>query len=485
MAELAPYALPSTSMSDIDIEAQVHGKVTRYCLTSTALIVTIGNKKPQTVPLHNVIAASYHPDARLLKVAYVLRKKKKGPLELVHLDGQVEGSRAEAAGKLAKTMLNWAYKDIKLHRRLKVLINPHGGVGKAVAVFNKLVEPVLRTAGCSLDIVYTKKTGDAYEIAKSLPLDEFDALLSVSGDGLIHEVLNGFANHAYPRKAFQTPVAPIPTGSGNGLSLNILGIEDGFDVVAASLNAIKGSPMPVDVFSIIQNGKQTVSFMSQALGLMADLDLGTEDLRWMGDSRFMYGLFRGLIKFKSCNVQLSYKVVEQDKRKMFDNLKSRRSQTSSESIPQEIQDADSSLPKSKVSLEETEGWTIFSEPLLYLYAGKGPYVARDFMAFPVSLPDDGLIDIVAQSTTNFSRTDVLASFGGAPKGDLYWNDSLHYLKAEAYRIKPLSKKGYLSIDGESYPFEEFQVEVLPRLATLLSSYGYYNAPFDDVKASKQ
>lgn len=71
----------------------------------------------------------------------------------------------------------------------------------------------------------TKKTGDAYEIAKSLPLGEFDALLSVSGDGLIHEVLNGFANHAYPRKAFQTPVAPIPTGSGNGLSLNLLGIE--------------------------------------------------------------------------------------------------------------------------------------------------------------------------------------------------------------------------------------------------------------------
>lgn len=51
--------------------------------------------------------------------------------------------------------------------------------------------------------------------------------------------------------------------------------------------------MPVDVFSFTQNGKQTVSFMSQALGLMADLDLGTEDLRWMGDSRFMYGLFRG------------------------------------------------------------------------------------------------------------------------------------------------------------------------------------------------
>ena len=33
--------------------------------------------------------------------------------------------------------------------------------------------------------------------------------------------------------------------------------------------------------------------MSQALGLMAELDLGTEYLRWMGDKRFVLGFIRG------------------------------------------------------------------------------------------------------------------------------------------------------------------------------------------------
>jgi len=51
--------------------------------------------------------------------------------------------------------------------------------------------------------------------------------------------------------------------------------------------------MKVDLFSIVQDGKRTLSFMSQALGLMADLDVGTEHLRWMGDTRFVYGLLRG------------------------------------------------------------------------------------------------------------------------------------------------------------------------------------------------
>ena len=54
---------------------------------------------------------------------------------------------------------------------------------------------------------------------------DFDAVITVSGDGLVHEVLNGFAQHAESTKAFAIPVAPIPTGSGNGLSLNLLGIE--------------------------------------------------------------------------------------------------------------------------------------------------------------------------------------------------------------------------------------------------------------------
>ena len=40
-----------------------------------------------------------------------------------------------------------------------------------------------------------------------------------------------------------------------------------------------------------------------------------------------------------------------------------------------------------------DGWTKFEDPILFVYAGKGPYVARDLMAFPASLPDDGLIDI--------------------------------------------------------------------------------------------
>lgn len=64
----------------------------------------------------------------------------------------------------------------------------------------------------------------ATEIAKDISFD-YDVLVTLSGDGLIHEVFNGFAQHAQSKEAFNIPIAPVPTGSGNSTSINLLGIE--------------------------------------------------------------------------------------------------------------------------------------------------------------------------------------------------------------------------------------------------------------------
>ena len=40
--------------------------------------------------------------------------------------------------------------------------------------------------------------------------------------------------------------------------------------------------MSTDLFSFTQGGKRHISFMSQSIGLIADVDLGTDPLRFMG-----------------------------------------------------------------------------------------------------------------------------------------------------------------------------------------------------------
>jgi sphingosine kinase len=54
---------------------------------------------------------------------------------------------------------------------------------------------------------------------------DYDAIVTVSGDGIAHEIFNGFAQHDNPRAAFAIPLAPVPTGSGNGCSLSLLGLK--------------------------------------------------------------------------------------------------------------------------------------------------------------------------------------------------------------------------------------------------------------------
>jgi len=291
--------------------------------------------------------------------------------------------------------------------------------------------------------------------------------------------MNGLAQHARSQEAFSIPIAPVPTGTGNGTSLNLLGMEDGFDVAAAALNAIKGRPMKVDLFSFTQGDTKAISFMTQALGLMSDLDLGTENWRWMGDTRYFLGFLRGLIAFKPCPVTLHMKVVEQDKSKMLEAWKLQRSSKSNGLVAESNIKESTFIPPLNQPIDEKDGWITFDKPSLYIYAGKGPYVGRDLMQFPMSLPEDGVVDIVIQEHTN--RGEMLKAINGAPQGQPFWLDSQHYFKASAYRVKPRKPNGYVAIDGEAFPFEEFQVEVLKGLGTFMSPYGHYAAQFSETK----
>ncbi|KAJ7632665.1 ATP-NAD kinase-like domain-containing protein [Roridomyces roridus] len=475
-------------------------KLTTLSYNDAGLTVSDG----RLIPIRQVIAV--RRDGRTLHVSYVGRNKKKGPMSLTHIVGTLEAEAEDAVlDAWIETLMHMAYQGIgaKRGRRLKVIINPYGGTKKGVAIFNKTVEPILRTAQCTLDVIHTTRGGHAYEIAKSTSLD-YDAMVIVSGDGLIHEVLNGFAHHEQPIKAFRIPLAPIPTGTGNALSLNLLGMDerpflqtkmqkeltgmqDGFDVSAAALNVVKGLPMNVDLFSLTQvciiisfhvkpmdfkGGKRTISFMSQGMGLIADLDIGTEHLRWMGEIRFTVGLVKGLIQFKPCPVQLSYRAVdsETDKDKMYDMMQKRRGN--------DKKGDDAVLPQTSAETDDTS-----LPPLKYSFdRQKGAICSRDYMAFPVSLADDGLIDIVAHRVS--SRANLLAGFGEAPKGVMYWDPSQSYIKAHAYRVKPLAPKGNFAVDGEIFPFEEFQVETHQGLGSVLSPYGYYAAEFARKSGSK-
>ncbi|OSC99075.1 hypothetical protein PYCCODRAFT_1438681 [Trametes coccinea BRFM310] len=442
------------------------------------------------VPHRNVLWAALN-GARF-ELSVLAKKKPKGPLSLVHVTGPVsDDADKAAAAAFADALMAAAYPDgLQRQRRLKVFVNPKSGPGKAASLFQKKIQPIFRAAHCDVDVTFTSRGKEAQEIAAALPLDRFDAVAVMSGDGLIHEVFNGFAAHAEPRKAFRIPVTPLPTGSGNALAVNLLGQDEAKDISAAALNAIKGRPMKIDLCSFTQGEKRYISFMSQSMGLIADVDLGTDPLRFMGAQRFILGFIYEVIRHKSCPYKVSIKVAQSDKRKMVQDMHADRARAQAAfpapAAPSEDQDQQqregeeeaSGLPPLRYKDADTsaDGWLTFEGPLMSLFAGKGPFVSPDLMQFPVSLPADGLIDVTLQARTN--RLAMLKVLDGAERGNHFWLDSQKYYKAHAYRVEPHVKKGWLSIDGEPYPLQPFAVEVHRELGTVLSMYGCFQLEFD-------
>jgi diacylglycerol kinase family enzyme len=81
-------------------------------------------------------------------------------------------------------------------------------------------------------------------VAVPAPAPRYDGLVTISGDGLFHEVMNGLGARPDAITALRFPVGIIPAGSGNGLTAS-LGWNR--DVVKAALHITRGLCRPMDL----------------------------------------------------------------------------------------------------------------------------------------------------------------------------------------------------------------------------------------------
>jgi sphingosine kinase len=111
------------------------------------------------------------------------------------------------------------------------------------------------------------------ELAGTIDVDKYDTFATLSGDGLMFELLNGLMLRPDWQKALQRPLGFIPSGSGNGMSR----VVEAPNVLAATLAVIKGKSLPLDLISYRQKtGELFYGFLMFAWGLVADIDIESE-----------------------------------------------------------------------------------------------------------------------------------------------------------------------------------------------------------------
>ncbi|CAI4999954.1 ANM_HP_G0183120.mRNA.1.CDS.1 [Saccharomyces cerevisiae] len=410
-------------------------------------------------------------------------------------------------------ILEKSYENSKRNRSILVIINPHGGKGTAKNLFLTKARPILVESGCKIEIAYTKYARHAIDIAKDLDISKYDTIACASGDGIPYEVINGLYRRPDRVDAFnKLAVTQLPCGSGNAMSISCHWTNS---PSYAALCLVKSIETRIDLMCCSQpsymNEWPRLSFLSQTYGVIAESDINTEFIRWMGPVRFNLGVAFNIIQGKKypCEVFVKYAakskkelkvhfLENKDKNKGYLTFEPNPSPNSSPDLlsknninnstkdelsPNFLNEDNFKLkypmtepvPRDweKMDSELTDNLTIF-------YTGKMPYIAKDTKFFPAALPADGTIDLViTDARIPVTRmTPILLSLD---KGSHVLEPEVIHSKILAYKIIPKVESGLFSVDGEKFPLEPLQVEIMPMLCkTLLRNGRYIDTEFESM-----
>lgn len=216
-------------------------------------IFVIGKTRKLTIPLYHVLWTDVGQTAITLKFAEVISKSSVKTTSLAYpfgdcARGTVEGWASSLLGRAYSgsatlscysSVPSLTAPDCIPSKRFKVIINPYGGSGQAANIFHKQCRALLEAANCELDVENTQHSQHAVDIAEKLDIEAYDGVICCSGDGVPHEVFNGFSKRKDAARALKKiAVCQLPGGSGNAMCWNLTGTGS---ASLATVAIIKGS----------------------------------------------------------------------------------------------------------------------------------------------------------------------------------------------------------------------------------------------------
>ncbi|XP_077020036.1 sphingosine kinase 1 [Tamandua tetradactyla] len=342
-----------------------------------------------------------------------------------------------------------------------VLLNPRGGKGKGLQLFRSHVQPLLAQADVSFTLVLTERRNHARELVRAGELDRWDALVVMSGDGLMHEVVNGLMERPDWETAIRKPLCSLPAGSGNALASS-LNYYAGFEQVTneglltnCTVLLCRRLLAPMNLLSLhTASGLRRFSVLSLAWGFIADVDLESEKYRCLGEKRFTLGTFLRLATLRIYQGRLAY-------------LPAGRAV-----CPAPALDGQGPVDEHLVPLEKPvpSHWTVVPDQdfvlvLLLLHS----HLGSEMLAAPMGHCAAGVMHLF-YVRAGVSRASLLRLFLAMEKGrHMEYNcPHLVYVPVAAFRLEPKDGRGAFAVDGELMASEAVQGQVQPDLLQMVS-----------------
>ncbi|KAL3987333.1 frizzled 5/8 [Sarotherodon galilaeus] len=429
----------------------------------------------------------------------------------------------DASARQAPRRDGVAYMEVRRPCRIMILVNPQSGRGQALQLFTGHIQGMLTEASVPYTLVITEHQNHARELVRKADLSQWDALVIMSGDGLLFEVINGLMEREDWQEAIQIPLGILPGGSGNALAASVHHYSQSPPawneelLLSCGFMLCKGLVGPMDLVSVHLASKQRLfSFLSLAWGFVADVDIESEKYRHVGAIRFLMGTLVRLASLRVYQGRLAYLPVKeapklskgsfttnhppstpqhpslcsslpcqfipntspnQSSRHGTNSNHNTRTNSSNNAIttkrPQIESDTktrapvDSLLPDLDQPVPET--WTVVKEEdFVLVLAIYQSHLAEDLWTVPGAMADDGLIHLF-YVTAGISRPALLRLFLAMEKGAHLACGCPHlvYEKVTALRLEPVTPQGMITVDGEVVEYGPVQAQIHPGIARLM------------------
>ena len=284
------------------------------------------------------------------------------------------------------------------------VINPAAGQGKVLDFIRPKIEEVCQKYSLNCEIHVTEKAGEGIEYVRNKAASgEEIRFYACGGDGTLYDVVNG----AFGYKNVQ--VAVIPLGSGNDF-IRLFGTKEEFLDLD---NQVNGVPVEFDVIKC----DDEIAINQCSMGMDAEVCAMQGKIKKLpfvsGEGAYYLGCFYAIIrKFKN---KFTYSIDGGEKK---------------------------------------------TKDCLFCFCGNSRWYGGGFMAAPLALPDDGLLDFVVVES-KVSRPKLVTLLNKYKRGEhLDW-DITEFKRGKKLVIHS-DKPAAVNVDGEIKYVTDTSFEIIEK-----------------------
>ncbi len=290
---------------------------------------------------------------------------------------------------------------------LLLLVNTHSGKGNGGEAAQKIIQH-LEPKGWTIAIEESLHKDYFVDFLIKNKLENIDVIGVVGGDGTMFEVLNGLIKG---NQNLEIPIILFPLGTGNAFNHDV-----GCLNLTEALRRIEHpKTQKIDIIRLKYYDKILYAYNIVGYGLVADINITSEKLRWMGGLRYSVAALWHIFK----NPKFEAKIEIDDIR--------------------------------------------FEGQFCFLLASNTIHTGKAMKMSPLAVLTDGLLDVIVVKHLPFWK--LLQVFPLIYSGKHIHSPLLRYIHATKIKIEAAPQT--LIVDGESYAKSSVVIDILPSLVTMV------------------